>query len=69
MLDPRPSQYFDPLDSGGLGDHLTGVPQHLLGDAEQFAIFRLWLGVSLLGRHPLQFLHATRATKVRHLTA
>jgi len=30
---------------------------HLLGDAQQFPIFWLLLGVPLLGCHPLQFLH------------
>jgi hypothetical protein len=42
----------------GVLDHLACVRQYLRGDAEQFAVFRLLLGVPLLGRHPLEFQHA-----------
>src|SRR4029077_13213400 len=53
-----------PFDPGGLLYYLASVFQNLPGDAEQFAVFRLLLGVPLLGRHPFECLHAAaRATR------
>jgi hypothetical protein len=58
LLDPRPSHHFHPLDPGGLGHHLAGIPRTCLvmrSSSRYFGTCR----VSLLGCHPFQFLHAT----------